>query len=117
MKRALPAFLLLALTFGIREGDVHADEGMWTFDHPPLAQLRAKYGFTLTAVWLNHLRLASVRFNDGGSGSFVSPHGLVITEPQWRRGRCRSSRRHARTISRTASLRPQGEELKCPTSS
>src|SRR5207248_9025399 len=29
--------------------------------------------------WLDHLRLCSVRFNSGGSGSFVSPDGLVIT--------------------------------------
>ena len=57
----------------------HADEGMWTFDNPPIAQLRDKYGFTPSREWLDHLRLASVRFNDGGSGSFVSPRGLVLT--------------------------------------
>src|SRR5262245_8071112 len=56
-----------------------ADEGMWTFDNPPLKQLREKYGFEPTKEWLDHVRFASVRFNDGGSGSFVSPHGLVIT--------------------------------------
>src|SRR5215475_1696874 len=56
-----------------------ADEGMWTFDNPPLKQLKEKYGFEPTKEWLDHVRLASVRFNDGGSGSFVSPHGLVIT--------------------------------------
>src|SRR4051812_19281806 len=55
------------------------DEGMWTFDSPPLTQLREKYNFTPTAAWLDHLRLSSVRFNDGGSGSFVSPRGLVLT--------------------------------------
>jgi hypothetical protein len=56
-----------------------ADEGMWTFDNPPFKQLREKYGFTPTKEWLDHVRLASVRFNDGGSGSFVSPRGLVLT--------------------------------------
>jgi hypothetical protein len=56
-----------------------ADEGMWTFDNPPLQQLRTKYGFTPTAQWLDHVRLSSVRLNDGGSGSFVSPHGLLLT--------------------------------------
>jgi len=56
-----------------------ADEGMWTFDNPPLKQLRERYGFTPTSAWLDHVRLSSVRFNDGGSGSFVSPHGLVLT--------------------------------------
>jgi hypothetical protein len=56
-----------------------ADEGMWTFDNPPLKQLRERYNFTPTQEWLDHVRLSSVRFNDGGSGSFVSPHGLVLT--------------------------------------
>jgi hypothetical protein len=56
-----------------------ADEGMWTFDNPPLKQLKDKYNFTPTQQWLDHIRLSSVRFNDGGSGSFVSPNGLVIT--------------------------------------
>jgi hypothetical protein len=56
-----------------------ADEGMWTFDNPPLKQLKERYGFTPTQEWLDHVRLSSVRFNDGGSGSFVSPNGLVLT--------------------------------------
>ncbi|MBI3485275.1 MAG: S46 family peptidase, partial [Acidobacteria bacterium] len=56
-----------------------ADEGMWTFDNPPLKLLKEKYGFTPTQEWLDHVRLSSVRFNDGGSGSWVSPNGLVLT--------------------------------------
>ena len=56
-----------------------ADEGMWTFDNPPVKLLQQKYNFTPTQHWLDHLRLASVRLNDGGSGSFVSPHGLLLT--------------------------------------
>ena len=56
-----------------------ADEGMWTFDNPPVHQLQTRYGFTPTQAWLDHVRLSSVRFNDGGSGSFVSPTGLVLT--------------------------------------
>ena len=55
------------------------DEGMWTFDNPPLQQLRDRYGFVLTDTWLEDVRLSSVRLNDGGSGSFVSPRGLVMT--------------------------------------
>jgi hypothetical protein len=38
-----------------------------------------EYGFEVTDEWLNKVRLASVRFNNGGSGSFVSPNGLVLT--------------------------------------
>jgi nicotinamide mononucleotide adenylyltransferase len=56
-----------------------ADEGMWLFNAPPLKQLREKYQFEPTPRWLEHLQKASVRFNSGGSGSFVSANGLVIT--------------------------------------
>src|SRR5262245_43803776 len=58
---------------------LRADEGMWTFDAPPLAQLKSRYNFEPPSGWLDHLRLASVRFNDGGSGSFISASGLVLT--------------------------------------
>ena len=77
----LPAALLLAVTPVIR-----AEEGMWTFDNPPLKQLAAKYNFHPTQAWLDHLRLASVRLNDGGSGSFVSPNGLLLTNHHVARG-------------------------------
>src|SRR5438874_8365241 len=56
-----------------------ADEGMWLFNAPPLKQLKEKYQFEPTQQWLEHLQKASVRFNSGGSGSFVSANGLVIT--------------------------------------
>ena len=52
---------------------------MWTFDNPPIKLVQEKYNFTLTQQWLDHVRLSSVRLNDGGSGSFVSPHGLLLT--------------------------------------
>ena len=57
----------------------HGDEGMWLFNNPPRAQLKEKYNFEPTDKWLDHVRLSSVRFNSGGSGSFVSPDGLVMT--------------------------------------
>ncbi len=63
-----------------------AEEGMWTFDNPPLKLLKAKYNFTPTQAWLDHLRLSSVRLNDGGSGSFVSPNGLLLTNHHVARG-------------------------------
>ena len=65
---------------------VRSDEGMWTFDNPPLKQLEEKYNFTPSQQWLDHLRLASVRLNDGGSGSFVSAHGLLLTNHHVARG-------------------------------
>ena len=56
-----------------------ADEGMWLYNAPPKDKIKAKYGFELTQQWLDHVRLSSVRFNNGGSGSFVSPDGLTFT--------------------------------------
>jgi hypothetical protein len=52
---------------------------MWLFNAPPLKQLKEKYQFEPAPQWLDHLQKASVRFNSGGSGSFVSANGLVIT--------------------------------------
>jgi hypothetical protein len=74
LRPLLAALLLILLPAGAL-----ADEGMWTFDDPPLSLLRERYGFEPGKEWLDHVRLASVRFMDGGSGSFVSPDGLVIT--------------------------------------
>ena len=56
-----------------------ADEGMWLFNRPPRKELQEKYGFEPTPEWLDHVRKSSVRFNSGGSGSFVSADGLVMT--------------------------------------
>ncbi|HLK20127.1 MAG TPA: S46 family peptidase [Bryobacteraceae bacterium] len=56
-----------------------ADEGMWLFDHFPKDQIAKTYHFSVTEDFLRHLERASVRFNNGGSGSFVSPHGLLFT--------------------------------------
>jgi hypothetical protein len=58
---------------------VRADEGMWPFNMIPKAQIKKDHGVDLTDAWLDHVRLSSVRFNSGGSGSFVSPKGLVLT--------------------------------------
>ena len=77
----LPVALLMAAA-----PVIHAEEGMWTFDNPPLKQLAAKYNFHPTQAWLDHLRLSSVRLNDGGSGSFVSPNGLLLTNHHVARG-------------------------------
>jgi len=56
-----------------------ADEGMWLFNNPPRKILKEKYQFDATDKWLEHVQKSSVRFNSGGSGSFVSADGLVMT--------------------------------------
>src|SRR3974390_3650726 len=72
-------FTLALVSLGTTCVPARADEGMWTFDNPPLKLLQQKYGFIPTQQWLDHLRLSCVRLNDGGSGSFVSSHGLLLT--------------------------------------
>jgi hypothetical protein len=56
-----------------------ADEGMWLFNDPPRKLLKERYGFEPTDAWLEHVQKSSVRFNSGGSGSFVSADGLVMS--------------------------------------
>ena len=80
--RPLAATLLAALwllPLALPSSTGRADEGMWLFNAPPNKQLKEKYNFEPGAAWLNHLQKASVRFNSGGSGSFVSGDGLIIT--------------------------------------
>jgi hypothetical protein len=92
-----------------------ADEGMWTFDNPPLKQLQERYGFTLTRAWLDHVRLASVRFNDGGSGSFVSTRGLVLTNHHVARGQLQKiSSPQKNYVKDGFYARTRADELKCP---
>ena len=69
----------LAVLFCISTLATQADEGMWLFNQPPHAILRERYQFDATDAWLEHLQKASVRFNSGGSGSFVSEDGLLIS--------------------------------------
>ena len=58
---------------------VFADEGMWLYNAFPKDKVEKAYGFKVTQEWLDHVRLSSVRFNNGGSGSFVSADGLTFT--------------------------------------
>jgi hypothetical protein len=68
-------FALLCLSIAL----AHGEEGMWTFNQFPAANVGQKYGFSPTQQWLDHVRLASVRLAEGCSASFVSPNGLVLT--------------------------------------
>lgn len=77
LRKSLCALILALFTF--QSVHVFAEEGMWTFNNVPRADIKQKYGFTVTDEWLKKVQLASVRFNNGGSGSFVSPNGLVLT--------------------------------------
>ena len=110
-------FVLLTLCFALSLVPVsHAlDEGMWTFDNPPTEKLRAQYGFSPTSEWLEHVRLASVRINDGGSGSFVSPKGLVMTNQHVALGQIQKlSTAEANYVTSGFYAATTAEELRCP---
>jgi Peptidase S46 len=79
LRRRFAALLLALFSLQTLHLTALADEGMWTFNNVPRAEIKKKYGFDVTDEWLNKVRLASVRFNNGGSGSFVSQNGLVLT--------------------------------------
>jgi len=78
MRTALKQLMiaLILMTCDIRS---NSDEGMWLYNDPPYQLLKDKHGFELSEAWLEHLQKSSVRFNSGGSGSFVSEDGLIIT--------------------------------------
>jgi hypothetical protein len=71
--------LLLASLLACAAFPASADEGMWTFDNFPAAQVKAKYGVTIDKPWLDHVRASAVRLAGGCSASVVSPNGLVLT--------------------------------------
>lgn len=91
------------------------DEGMWTFDNPPLKRWKETYHFEPSKGWLEHVQKASVRFNSGGSGSFVSPNGLVMTNHHVGAGDLQKVSTPERDYLKNGFLaRNSEEEIKCP---
>ncbi len=100
---------------GMVGGAALAEEGMWLFTNPPTAPLQAKYGFTPTSDWLNHLQKSCVKFGFGGSASLVSPNGLVMTNHHVGRGQLQRLSTKDRDLLADGFLaRSLNEELKCP---
>jgi hypothetical protein len=92
-----------------------ADDGMWTFDNPPRKQWKERYKFEPSDAWLEHLRLASVRLNDGGSGSFVSPDGLMVTNQHVASGQLQKVSTKDKDYTKEGFYaQTNDEELKCP---
>ncbi len=80
LKKLWPSFVAIGLlSTGFQPAESRADEGMWLFNAVPKAQLKSAHNFEPTQQWLDHVMLSSVRFNSGGSASFVSSQGLVLT--------------------------------------
>ncbi len=78
MKIRNAAVFIPALVVLIQSG-LRADEGLWLPNQFPASTVEKKYGFRASAEFVKHLQLAAVRFNNGGTGSFVSPDGLLFT--------------------------------------
>lgn len=92
-----------------------ADEGMWMYNHFPARQVQQKYGFLPTQQWLDHLRLGSVRFNSGGSGSFVSQNGLTFTNHHVAQVCLAGLSTEKKDLYKTGFFaKTEAEEAKCP---
>lgn len=70
-----------AMVFGILllSAPLSADEGMWLFNRFPVEEVAKRHKFRATPEFLELMQKAAVRFNNGGTGSFVSPDGLLFT--------------------------------------
>lgn len=91
-----------------------ADDGMWLVNNPPLSSLKDRYGFEPTAAWLEHVQKSSVRFNNGGSGSFASADGLIVTNHHVAADAIYKLSTKERDLLKQGFLaRTRDEELKC----
>lgn len=79
LRKFLCAALIALFSMQMLHVTARADEGMWPFNNVPRAEIKRKYGFDVTDAWLRRVQMSAVRFNNGGSGSFVSAEGLVLT--------------------------------------
>ncbi|HEY6436626.1 MAG TPA: S46 family peptidase, partial [Ignavibacteriaceae bacterium] len=52
---------------------------MWTFEYPPTEYFKETYGFSPDEEWFKHIQLATLKFADYCSASFVSADGLIMT--------------------------------------
>ncbi|RME36373.1 MAG: S46 family peptidase [Planctomycetota bacterium] len=91
------------------------EEGMWLFTNPPEKALKERYGFTFPPGWLEHVQKSCVRVGRGGSGSLVSPHGLLMTNHHVGRGQLQKLSSADRNLLETGFYAASYEdELKCP---
>lgn len=111
MKYLLPSLVVLGFTLA----PARADDGMWLPYEAPRELLKKKYNFDATDTWLEHVRKASVRFNNGGSGGFVSADGLVLTNHHIGADSLQKLSPKDRDYYRDGFYaRTRAEELKCP---
>ncbi len=112
--RQFGVFCLIVAAFVGLGSSLSADEGMWLYNQFPKQAFKAKYGFEPSEEWLKHVRLSSVRFNSGGSGSFVSSNGLVMTNHHVGADALQKMSTESRDLLKTGYLaKSAADELKC----
>jgi len=110
-------FLAFLLSINILATFTFADEGMWTFDNPPLKQWKERYNFEPSKEWLDNVRLASPKVNNSSAG-FVSPNGLIATNHHVAAGYIeRVSSKERDLLKSGFYAKTQPEELKIPDAS
>ena len=92
-----------------------ADEGMWTIDNFPSDQVQDRYDVTIGDDWLRAAQLATTRLENGCTGSFASPDGLVLTNNHCVWGCIRNLSSAERNLSDEGFMAAaRDEELRCP---
>jgi hypothetical protein len=112
--------ILCAILGALAVATVSADEGMWRIGQVPLDAIAKRYGVTLTPHDLERLQNAPVRISSGGTGTFASPDGLILTNHHVALDCIRTSTlaeqqkgREGNLIERGFTARTMGEELPC----
>ena len=114
MRPSLRTLALPVLALALAGTSLRAEEGMWTFDNLPTKAIQAKYGWAPNQAWLDHVRLSALRF-PGGSGSFVSADGLVLTNHHVGRGWIqRVSDKDHDYVKNGFQARTRAQEIKVP---
>ena len=92
-----------------------ADEGMWTVDNFPSGDVADKYDIEINDKWLRSAQLATTRLENGCTGSFASPNGLILTNNHCTWGCIRNLSSEDRNLSDEGFMAAtRGEELQCP---
>ncbi|MFM7150634.1 MAG: S46 family peptidase [Gemmataceae bacterium] len=115
MIRRIIFVLLLLLMPSLKGARMIADEGMWLLNEPPRNILRDRYQFDLSEDWLAKAMKGSIRFTNGGSGAFVSPSGLIVTNHHIGSDSIQKLSTSRKNYLRDGFLaRTPDQELKCP---
>ncbi len=110
MRRLVIFATLIFLPFA-----VFSDEGMWTIDNFPSERIAEKYGVEINDEWLRSTQLSTARLENGCTGSFASPDGLVLTNNHCTWGCIRNLSSDKRNLSDEGFLAAsRDEELQCP---